>query len=150
MRVRKAAAALAATVALVAGGIIGGTGQAQAATAPCGGIGEPIDGRPGLTWNGCVYATDGLYFRWHTAGGTVSWNDPLTIALPYRTKVWIYCTLPGPAVTGNYGPTTVWDAVGYYQRPGGPVEWFASYDHSVTTDAWIYTGTSQPVGTTCN
>ncbi|MFJ1793080.1 hypothetical protein [Kitasatospora griseola] len=66
-----------------------------------------------------------------------------------NTKVWIYCRLPGPAVSGDYGSTTVWDGVGCYQRPGGPVEYFGTPNHAVATDAWIYTGNNNAIGPHC-
>ncbi|MFF7453948.1 hypothetical protein [Kitasatospora sp. NPDC008115] len=143
MRVRKTAAALALSAGLVAGGIASGTGTAGAANPPCSGVGEPIPGYIG-TWNGCIAATDGLWARWHGGSSDVTWSDPLDKAYRYNTRLYIYCWLKGPEVDGMWGKSSVWDAVGLYQEPGGPVTGPSDLRHLVFPDGWVWTGSNTP------
>jgi hypothetical protein len=124
-------------------------GAAQA-TAPCSGVGELIAGGT-QRWNGCVYASAGLRGRTHPGNGYVYGTEVVRIVYPFGTKVYIDCYLDGVTVTGPNGPTTIWDAVGTYQTPGGPVLTFADGGgvFVVSSDAWIYTGSNNPVVPHC-
>jgi hypothetical protein len=55
--------------------------------------------------------------------------------IPYGTDVQIDCVVNGPAVTGPFGTTTLWDRVPGYQG-NDPAAW--------VSDAWLDTGRSDP------
>ena len=63
--------------------------------------------------------------------------------------VYIECYLTGVSVTGPNGPTTIWDVVGMYQTPGGPLAAYTPGPFVVPSDAWIYTGSNDPVVPHC-
>jgi uncharacterized protein YraI len=58
--------------------------------------------------------------------------------IPVNTYISIDCTLNGASVTGPYGSTTLWDHTAYAGKTG------------YVSDAWVYTGTSNPVAGTCS
>jgi hypothetical protein len=55
--------------------------------------------------------------------------------IPYGTDVQIDCVVNGPAVTGPFGTTTLWDRVPGYQG-NDPAAW--------VSDAWLNTGRNDP------
>ena len=57
--------------------------------------------------------------------------------IPYNTTLTINCTLSGPGVTGPYGTLYTWDQVTYGGKTG------------YVSDAWMYTGSNNPVAGTC-
>lgn len=57
--------------------------------------------------------------------------------VPYNTSVTIDCTATGTWITGPYGPTSLWDHIRYGGGSG------------FVTDAYVYTGTNNPVAGTC-
>jgi hypothetical protein len=118
------------------------------ATAPCSGVGTAIPGST-LHWNGCVYATAGLRARSHSGTGPVTGTEPILGTYPFGTKVYIYCYLTGASVTGPNGPTTIWDAVSEFQPPGGAMNAYGPGPFAVSSDAWIYTGSNDPVVPHC-
>lgn len=118
------------------------------ATAPCSGVGDVISGSS-LHWNGCVYASAGLRARSHSGTGFVTSTEPVITVYPFGTKVYLTCYLTGVSVTGPNGPTTIWDAVGMYQTPGGPLVSYTPGPFVVSSDAWIYTGSNNPVVPHC-
>lgn len=58
--------------------------------------------------------------------------------IPVNTYISIDCTINGSAVTGPYGTTTLWDHTAYAGKSG------------YVSDAWVYTGTANPVAGTCS
>lgn len=132
----------AALAAMVTAAVLVVASPAGAAP-PCSGVGTPIPGGSG-TWNGCVYATAGLNARSHHGVGDVTFNDPVIYTYPYRTLVRIDCYFNGPSVNGS----TIWDAVELYQVPGNSTV-FAWGGAVVSSDAWIYTGSDNPVVPKC-
>lgn len=119
-----------------------------AATDPCSGLGAPIPNvTPTQYWNGCVRATAGLNVRFHVGTGYVSTSDPWVVTLPYNSRVKITCYLTGDTING----TSIWDAIGMYQVPGGSVTVFgpAPNAHDMATDAYIFTGSDAPVVPHC-
>lgn len=59
--------------------------------------------------------------------------------MPYNTTVQVWCWVSGPAVTGPFGTTTVWDAVNSYTTPSGQNVAFVG-GTVFSSDAWINTG----------
>ncbi|MEI2779625.1 MAG: hypothetical protein V9G19_27440 [Tetrasphaera sp.] len=57
--------------------------------------------------------------------------------IPVNTYISIDCTITGAAVSGPYGTTTLWDHTSYAGKSG------------YVSDAWVYTGTANPVAPTC-
>ena len=57
--------------------------------------------------------------------------------VPVNTSISIDCTVTGAAVSGPYGTTTLWDHTAYAGKSG------------YVSDAWVYTGTANPVAPTC-
>jgi hypothetical protein len=55
--------------------------------------------------------------------------------IPYGTDVQIDCVVNGPAETGPFGTTTLWDRVPGYQG-NDPAAW--------VSDAWLNTGRNDP------
>ncbi|MFE7562486.1 hypothetical protein [Kitasatospora sp. NPDC057500] len=147
MRVRKTAAALALSAGLVAGGIASGTGTAEAA-AGCSAIGGHASDDASIVWNGCVAATDGLWSRFYDGRPQVAWSDELFMAFPYNTGLRIFCWLNGPSVAGPWGSSAIWDRVGFYEWPGGGGAGF-TYRELAVPDAWVYTGSNDPVVPHC-
>ncbi len=145
MRIPTMARILAAVAVLTAAVLWPASAQA---TAPCSGVGDPIGGS-GLHWNGCVYASAGLRARSHVGTGPVTGQEGIVTTYPFGTKVHIYCYLDGVSVTGPNGPTTIWDAVDMYQALGGSLSIYGSGAYVVSSDAWIYTGSNNPVVPHC-
>lgn len=65
-------------------------------------------------------------------------QEPVEYTLSYGTPVTIYCTITSDPVTGPYGTTRIWDMIAPSEGHGDFV-----------SDAWVYTGTNQPVAGTC-
>jgi hypothetical protein len=118
------------------------------AASNCSGVGSSVNG---TTFNGCVNAGAGLNFRSHSGGGSVTWNDPPIMTAPYGTRVWIDCYFTGPSVTGPYGTTDIWDDIAGYIEPGQSIVTVFSDPgtYAVASDAWIYTGSNNPVAKHC-
>ncbi|WP_344337641.1 hypothetical protein [Kitasatospora putterlickiae] len=78
----------------------------------------------------------------------VAWSDELFAAFPYNTGLRVFCRLSGPSVTGPWGGSAIWDRVGFYEWPGA-----GGYGSTVRTlavpDAWVYTGSNNPVVPHC-
>ncbi len=148
MRIPKRAVALLAMSAIPAAAFaLAAVSPAEAASS-CSGVGSSVNG---TTFNGCVMASAGLNLRSHTGGGNVSFNDPVIMTAPFDTRVWIDCYFTGPSVTGPYGTTDIWDDVAGYIEPGQSiVAVFSSPGtYAVASDAWIYTGSNNPVVKHC-
>lgn len=58
-------------------------------------------------------------------------------SVPYGVVVGIQCTRRGSTVSGNWGPTNLWNRVSYNGRTG------------FVTDGWLYTGKNGPVAPDC-
>ncbi|MEZ0070149.1 uncharacterized protein YraI [Streptacidiphilus sp. MAP12-20] len=112
-----AVACLAITAAT--GVILGATGAAQAAE---------------TFVHGTVDATRGLNVRSGSPTGAV------IDTMPYNSNADLYCWVSGPAVTGPFGTTTVWDAVNDYTTPGGQSIAYVGGTRVFSSDAWLNTG----------
>jgi hypothetical protein len=53
------------------------------------------------------------------------------------------------ASAGPNGPTTTWDAVDFFHKPGGPLEFYTNGPFVMSNDAWIYTGSNDRVVPHC-
>jgi hypothetical protein len=148
MRIPKRAIALLAMSAIPATAFALAAASPAEAAANCSGVGSSVNG---TTFNGCVNASAGLNFRSHSGGGNVTWNDPPIMTAPYGTRVWIDCYFTGPPVTGPYGTTDIWDDVAGYIEPGQSIVTVFSSPgtFAVASDAWIYTGSNNPVVKHC-
>jgi hypothetical protein len=104
------------------------------------------------TFSGFVDASLGLNARSHASKFTnVTLKDPIIATYPQNTQVHILCVFTGPAETGPFGPTTVWDAIDYFQEPGGTLTFYSPIPpYAVSSDAWINTGTNNPVAPPCS
>lgn len=148
---RRTVSVVTATGVMLAGAALL-AGPAAAAT-PCSGVGQAIPGGGGAVWNGCVDASEGLNVRAHAGLNPISSSDGVVFTYPFGTKVQIDCYLPGPPVVGFDGSsTTVWDDVLSYELPGSSTvtTWSNPPDGQYSSDAWIYTGTDNPVVPKCN
>jgi hypothetical protein len=138
-----------------------GVAAAVAATTLVGNPAYAAPSQPGLVedalpnpclaglFNGCVDATGGLNARVHHGTGPVSFNDTVLYTYPYGTQVHVYCYLTGPAVTGPAGTTTIWDAIDVFRVPGGTTSAWDAGAFIVSSDAWIFTGSDNPIVPHC-
>jgi uncharacterized protein YraI len=60
--------------------------------------------------------------------------------MPFDSTAQIYCWVSGPAVTGPYGTTSVWDALDGYTTPSGQRYAFSGGTKVFSSDAWLDTG----------
>ena len=74
----------------------------------------------------------GIPLNKRTGPGT---SYPAVGAVPDGSTVTIVCQTSGTTVTGNYGPTSLWDRL---------------EDNTYVSDAWIFTGTNNMVAPPCN
>lgn len=84
--------------------------------------------------NGRVMATLGLNVRSGSPTGVV------IDTMPYNSTAQTYCWVSGPAVTGPYGTTSVWDAINGYTTPWGENIVFCCGTKVFSSDAWLDTG----------
>lgn len=96
------------------------TGSNNPIAGSCGGNGVAMQ-------PGCLTMRAGPYDA-SSAVGCVTQASPITIA----------CTATGDSNTGPYGATTLWDQTSFNGATG------------FVTDAWVYTGTANPVAGTCS
>jgi uncharacterized protein YraI len=113
-----ATASLAVTAALAAA-TLGAAGTAQAAESIIHGT---VDARLGLNV--------------HSGSPTGAVID----TMPYNSNAVLYCWVTGPAVTGPFGTTTVWDAVDSYTTASGQSVAFVGDSRVFSSDAWLNTG----------
>jgi hypothetical protein len=148
MRIPKRSIAFLAMSAIPAAAFALAAASPAEAASNCSGVGSSVNG---TTFNGCVNASAGLKFRSHAGGGDVTWNDPPIMTAPYGTRVWIDCYFTGPSVTGPYGTTDIWDDIAGYIEPGQSIVTVFSDPgtYAVASDAWIYTGSNNPVVKHC-
>lgn len=118
MSSKKRIAALATAAALAAGIPVAAATAAQAATYVYG----------------TVAATAGLNLHSGSPTGTVIG------AMPYQSTAQLYCWVYGPAITGPWGTTSVWDAVASYTPPGSWTVVFGPGTKVFSSDAWLNTG----------
>lgn len=85
-----------------------------------------------VTNGGRVIASPCLNLR---NGATTS--SAVISCIPRNTWVTVQCTVRGQQVSGGGGTTAIWDRVSYGGRTG------------YITDAWLYTGTMNPVAGSC-
>lgn len=95
------------------------TGSNNPIAGSCGGNGVAMQ-------PGCLQMRAGPYNA-SAAVGCVTQASPINIA----------CTATGDSNTGPYGATNLWDQVSFNGATG------------FVTDAWVYTGTANPVAGTC-
>jgi hypothetical protein len=77
---------------------------------------------------------------------------PVIDKIPYGTRVHVYCTFTGgPKIDGWFQPSNVWDAIDTYVTPSGSSVGFPPPHppHPVVADAWVDTGTMQPIAPPC-
>ena len=148
MRIPKRSIAFLAMSAIPAAAFALAAASPADAASNCSGVGSSVNG---TIFNGCVNASAGLKFRSHSGGGNVTWNDPPIMTAPFGTRVWIDCYFTGPSVTGPYGTTDIWDDIAGYIEPGQSIVTVFSNPgtYAVASDAWIYTGTNNPVVPHC-
>jgi hypothetical protein len=60
---------------------------------------------------------------------------PVVGSIPDGSSVTIVCQTSGTTVTGDYGPTSLWDRLD---------------DNTYVSDAWVFTGTNNMVAPPCN
>lgn len=84
--------------------------------------------------NGRVMARLGLNV--HSGSPT----GPVIDTMPYNSTAQIYCWVGGPAITGPYGTTSVWDAINGYTTPSGQNYLFCCGREVFSSDAWLDTG----------
>lgn len=118
MSSKKRVAALAATAALAGGITVAAASAAQAASFVYG----------------TVAATAGLNV--HSGSPT----GPVIDTMPYNSTAQLYCWVYGPAITGPWGTTSVWDAVAGYTTPWGQNVVYGAGTKVFSSDAWLNTG----------
>lgn len=118
MSSKRRVAALAMGAALACGVTLAATSTAQAAAF--------VDGR--------VAATAGLNVRSGSPTG------PVIDTMPYNSIAQLYCWVSGPAITGPWGTTSVWDAVNGYTTPWGQNVVYGAGPKVFSSDAWLDTG----------
>jgi len=136
-------AAAAMVFVAVTGAVVPASAAASApAVRSAAAAGAPASARPtGLkatasTGTGTVIASPNLNIRQGPVAHEL--QAPIDYQLPYGTQVDILCTITSDYVTGPYGKTNIWDMIAASEGHGD----FAS-------DAWIYTGTNNPVAPPC-
>lgn len=115
---KRRVAGLATAVAVATGVTLATTSAAQAASFV----------------NGRVAATAGLNVRSGSPTG------PVIDVMPYNSIAQLYCWVYGPAVTGPWGTTSVWDAVNGYTTPWGENVAYGAGPKVFSSDAWLDTG----------
>lgn len=102
------------------------TGTPNPVASACGGGGGSQTGSGTIVADPCLHLRSGP----DTSAASLA-------CIPKGTSVTIYCTTSGPAQTGPYGTSSVWDRTVY----GGATGY--------VSDAWVYTGTNNPVAGAC-
>jgi hypothetical protein len=85
------------------------------------------------SWRGTVQVGAGHTLNIRSTENTL--NPPIG-RLADGTVVTIDCQMPGERVNGNWGPTTIWDAI--EPGPTWPAGW--------VSDGFVYTGTNEFLG----